>query len=96
MLRAGKTIEVQLIANQTINSHYWQNDYFRKAKLTDASRRTNGEFSGQDYLFVYWMGRCFGLISDEEATAPITWENQLRPGVKPEDSLHAGGFCVKM
>ena len=76
MLRAGKTIEVQPIVNQTINTHYWKTDYFRKAKLTDASRRMNAEFSGQDYLFVYWMGRYFGLISDEDATAPITWENQ--------------------
>ncbi|NIS71517.1 MAG: hypothetical protein GTO12_22060 [Proteobacteria bacterium] len=67
------TREVQPIANQHINSHYWKSDYFRKASLTNASTRMNIEYSGQDYLFVYWMGRYFGLISDVEATAQVTW-----------------------
>ncbi len=72
-LELEDTREVQPIANQRINSHYWKSDYFRKASLTNASTRTNVEYSGQDYLFVYWMGRYFGLISDEEATAQVTW-----------------------
>jgi hypothetical protein len=67
------TDEVQPIPNQNFSSHYWKSDYFRKAALTDASQRGNVEYSGQDYLFVYWMGRYFGLISEEEATAPVTW-----------------------
>jgi hypothetical protein len=67
------TKRVQPIANQAISSHYWKSDYFRKATLTSASERVEIEFSGQDYLFVYWMGRYFGLISEDEATAPVTW-----------------------
>ncbi len=71
-LESEDTHSVQPIANQRINSHYWKTDYFRKATLTDASEREDMEHSGQDYLFVYWMGRYFGLISEEEANAPIT------------------------
>jgi hypothetical protein len=74
-LETEDTHNVQPIANQVINSHYWKTDYFRKATLTDASERMNVEYSGQDYLFVYWMGRYFGLISEEEATAPVTWKH---------------------
>jgi hypothetical protein len=67
------TDRVQPIANQNISSHYWKSDYFRKATRTGTSERMDVEYSGQDYLFVYWMGRYFGLISAEEATAPTTW-----------------------
>jgi len=70
------THSVQPIANQRINSHYWKTDYFKKATLTGASERMDIEHSGQDYLFVYWMARYFGLISEEEANAPVTWEDQ--------------------
>ncbi len=70
------THSVQPIPNQKIDSHYWKADYFRKANLTGASERMDVEHSGQDYLFVYWMGRYFGLISEEEANAPVTWEDQ--------------------
>lgn len=69
------THEVQPIPNQTISSHYWKSDYFRKAILTDTSERMSVEHSGQDYLFVYWMGRYFDLISEEEANAPVSWED---------------------
>jgi len=75
-LETDDTKSVQRIANQRINSHYWKTDYFRKATLTDGSARMNREHSGQDYLFVYWMGRYFGFISEEEANAPVTWENE--------------------
>jgi len=75
-LETEDTKSVQPIANQLINSHYWKTDYFRKATLTNGPRRMNAEYSGQDYLFVYWMGRYFGLISQEEADAPVTWEDQ--------------------
>lgn len=75
-LETDDTKSVQPIANQTINSQYWKTDYFRKAILTNTSERTDAEYSGQDYLFVYWMGRYFGMISEEEAIAPVTWENQ--------------------
>jgi hypothetical protein len=68
-LESEDTHSVQPIANQKINSHYWKSDYFRKVTLTDASARMDIEHSGQDYLFVYWMGRYFGLISEEEANA---------------------------
>jgi hypothetical protein len=70
------THSVQPIPNQKINSHYWKTDYFRKAILTDASERIDVEYSGQDYLFVYWMGRYFGLISEEEANAEVVWDDQ--------------------
>jgi len=70
------THSVQRIPNQYINSHYWKADYFRKAIRTDASKRIGAEHSGQDYLFAYWMGKYFGLISEEEANAPVTWEDQ--------------------
>lgn len=70
-LELEDTHSVQPIPNQYINSHYWKADYFRKATLTDASERIDVELSGQDYLFVYWMGRYFGLISEEEANAPV-------------------------
>jgi hypothetical protein len=63
-LESEDTHSVQPIANQKINSHYWKSDYFRKVTLTDASGRMDIEHSGQDYLFVYWMGRYFGLISE--------------------------------
>jgi hypothetical protein len=75
-LESEDTHSVQPIANQKINSHYWKSDYFRKATLTDASERMDIEHSGQDYLFVYWMGRYFGLISEEEVTIPVMWEDQ--------------------
>jgi hypothetical protein len=75
-LDLDETESVQPIANQRINSHYWKSNYFKKAELTDGSSRMDVEYSGQDYLFVYWMGRYFGLISEEEATAPVTWESQ--------------------
>jgi hypothetical protein len=67
------THSVQPIANQYINSHYWKAEYFRKAILTDASERIDVEHSGQDYLFVYWMGRYFDLISEQEANALVRW-----------------------
>jgi hypothetical protein len=73
-LEAQDTEKVQPIANQRINSHYWKTDYFRKATLTDASEKMNIEHSGQDYLFVYWIGRYFGFISEEEANAPVSWD----------------------
>jgi hypothetical protein len=63
------THSVQPIPNQRINSQYWKSNYFRKANLTDASERINIEYSGQDYLFVYWLGRYLGLISEQEANA---------------------------
>ncbi len=72
-LELEETHSVQPIPNQRINSHYWKTDYFRKANLTEASKRINIEYSGQDYLFVYWMGRYFGLISEEAANAPVEW-----------------------
>jgi hypothetical protein len=68
-----ETHSVQPIPNQRINSHYWKTNYFRKASLTDASKRIDIEYSGQDYLFVYWMGRYVGLISEQEANAPVEW-----------------------
>jgi hypothetical protein len=70
-LESEDTHSVQPIPNQKINSHYWKSDYFRKVTLTDASGRMDIEHSGQDYLFVYWMGRHFGLISEEETNAPV-------------------------
>jgi len=73
-LESEDTNRVQPIVNQNIDSHYWKSDYFKKFTLTDASKRMNVEYSGQDYLFVYWIGRYFGLISEEEATAPVRWE----------------------
>ena len=75
-LELEETHSVQPIPNQYINSHYWKADYFRKANLTDASERIDIEHSGQDYLFVYWMGRYFGLISEEEAIAPVIWADE--------------------
>lgn len=74
-LELEDTHSVQPIANQYIDSHYWKADYFRKATLTNASGRIDVEHSGQDHLFVYWMGRYFGLISEEEATPPVIWED---------------------
>jgi hypothetical protein len=74
-LELEDTHSVQPIPNQRINSHYWKTDYFRKASLTAASQRLDAEYSGQDYLVVYWMGRYFGLISEEEANARITWDD---------------------
>jgi hypothetical protein len=53
-LESEDTHSVQPIPNQRINSHYWKTNYFRKANLTDASERMDIEYSGQDYLFVYW------------------------------------------
>jgi hypothetical protein len=67
------THSVQPIPNQRINSHYWKTNYFRKTNLTDASERVDIEYSGQDYLFVYWLGRYVGLISEEEAYASVEW-----------------------
>jgi len=75
-LESEETKSVQPIANQKINSHYWKADYFKKASLTEGSERMDVEHSGQDYLFAYWMGRYFGLISEEETTAPVAWESQ--------------------
>jgi len=66
--------EVQPICNQKINSHYWKTNYFRKVTLTPDSKTTNVIYSAQDYLFVYWMGRFYGLITDSEATTPVVWE----------------------
>jgi hypothetical protein len=74
-LELEDTHSVQPIPNQRIDSHYWKADYFKKATLTNASERIDVEHSGQDYLFVYWMGRYFGLISEKEATAPVMWED---------------------
>jgi hypothetical protein len=75
-LIADETHSVQPIANQVISSHYWKSNYFRKATLTGASERIDVEHSGQDYLFVYWMGRYFDLITGEEAHAPVAWPDQ--------------------
>ncbi len=72
-LEVEDTHSVQPIANQIINAHYWKADYFRKATRKPTSQKIDIEFSGQDYLFVYWMGRYFGLISEEEATTPVSW-----------------------
>jgi hypothetical protein len=72
-LELEDTHSVQPIPNQRINSHYWKTNYFRKANLTEASERVDIEYSGQDYLFVYWLGRYAGLISEEEANAPVEW-----------------------
>ncbi len=65
-LEREKTHNVQPIPNQYISSHYWKSDYFKKATRTDSSVRTTIEYSGHDYLSTYWIGRYFGLISDEE------------------------------
>lgn len=73
-LEVEDTKSVQPIPNQIINSHYWKANYFRKATPTHASERMNIEHSGQDYLFVYWMGRYFELISDGEANAELIWD----------------------
>lgn len=80
------THSVQPIPNQRINSHYWKTDYFKKAILTDASERVDIEYSGQDYLFVYWMGMYFGLISEEEANTLATWGDR-KVFVVERDSL---------
>ena len=70
-LRIENTDSVQPIPNQNLSSHYWKSDYFRKAILTESSNKIDVEYSGQDYLFAYWMGRFYGLISEEEATIPL-------------------------
>jgi hypothetical protein len=67
------TDEVQPIANQAISSHYWKSNYFRRATRTASSKPKKVEYSGQDYLSAYWMGRFFDLISEEEATTDIDW-----------------------
>jgi|GEM_PF-1148022 len=74
-LELEDTHSVQPIPNQRINSHYWKTDYFRKASLTAASGRIDVEYSGQDYLIAYWMGRYFGLISKDQANARRTWDD---------------------
>lgn len=70
-LELQDTHSVQPIPNQYIDTHYWKADYFRKAMLTGPPERADVEHSGQDYLFVYWMGRYFGLISVGEANASV-------------------------
>jgi hypothetical protein len=75
-LEADDTRRVQPIANQRISSHYWKSNYFKRAIRTDASEPMTIEHSGQDYLFVYWMGRYFDLISVDQATAPVAWTDQ--------------------
>jgi hypothetical protein len=70
-----KTESVQPIANMNLNSHYWKSNYFKKAILGESAQRIDEEYSSQDYLFVYWMGRYYGLISEEEAAASVVWSN---------------------
>lgn len=67
------TKEIQPISNLRINSHYWKTRWYERRERTEGSARTNVEYSGQDYLGVYWMGRFYGFISDEEANQPISW-----------------------
>ncbi len=57
-----QTHEIQPICNQYINVHYWKTDYFRKFDIHDDVYRTNIQFSAQDYLFVYWLGRYYGFM----------------------------------
>jgi hypothetical protein len=66
-LEVEETSSVQPIPNQVISSHYWKSDYFRKARMTETSERRGVEYSGQDYLSVFWMGRYYGIISEAEA-----------------------------
>ena len=57
---------LQPIPNQRINSHYWKTNPFKAAEPVPGASRTDVEYSGQDYLSAYWIGRHRGRISPQD------------------------------
>lgn len=66
------TIFVQPIANMRINSHYWKTNWYIRCDLPAPGQRekTGVEYSGQDYLFPYYLGKFFRLLEDDHPAFP--------------------------
>ena len=61
------TDKVQPLGNRTTNSHYWKSSPFRKqvsnsGKSLHPKTGAFKQYSGQDYLLAYWLGRYLNVV----------------------------------